>query len=123
MIPEKMYQVLNTEGVVAIATDGEGGLHLVNTWNSYVKAEDGNKLVIPVGGMNKTQRNIELNPRVLLTLGSREVQGKRGPGAGFLVVGVGTFAVNGRYFESVKERFPWARAALIVDIRSVEQTL
>ena len=34
MIPEIMRQVLKHEGVVAIATQSDGGTHLVNTWNS-----------------------------------------------------------------------------------------
>lgn len=33
VIPEKLLQVLKHEGVVAIATQGEEGPHLVNTWN------------------------------------------------------------------------------------------
>ena len=34
-IPEKLTQVLEKDGVVAIATLGQAGPHMVNTWNSY----------------------------------------------------------------------------------------
>ena len=33
-IPDKMTQVLEKDGVVAIATLGQDGPHMVNTWNS-----------------------------------------------------------------------------------------
>jgi len=36
-IPEKLREVLKKDGVVAIATLGEHGPHMVNTWNSYVR--------------------------------------------------------------------------------------
>jgi hypothetical protein len=36
MIPEKMFDVLKKDGVVAIATLGKDGPHMVNTWNSYI---------------------------------------------------------------------------------------
>lgn len=35
MIPEKLLDVLKNYGVVAIATQGQDGPHLVNTWHSY----------------------------------------------------------------------------------------
>ncbi|MDP4161053.1 MAG: hypothetical protein Q8911_15040 [Bacillota bacterium] len=37
MIPDKLLEILKHEGVVAIATQGEEGPNLVNTWNSYVQ--------------------------------------------------------------------------------------
>jgi hypothetical protein len=36
-IPEKLREVLKKDGVVAIATLGQDGPHMVNTWNSYVR--------------------------------------------------------------------------------------
>ena len=37
MIPEKLLEILKQEGVVAIATLGQDGPHMVNTWNSYIR--------------------------------------------------------------------------------------
>jgi len=56
MIPDKLREVLNCEGVVSIASQGRHGLHLVNTWNSYVKWNKRDKMLIPVGGMKKLKR-------------------------------------------------------------------
>lgn len=123
MIPEKLFEVLNYEGVVAIATQGEEGPHLVNTWNSYVQVTGSGSLVIPAGYMKTTEANIAKNNKVLITLGSREVEGQHGPGTGFLIEGIAVFQTSGPNFEALKQRFPWARAALEVTITSANQTL
>ncbi|WP_243367907.1 pyridoxamine 5'-phosphate oxidase family protein [Fundidesulfovibrio soli] len=126
MIPESILEILRevmkNEGVVAIATLGDDGPHMVNTWNSYLQLFDNERLVIPVGGMNKTQANVAANDRVLLTLGSRKVKGRNGPGTGFLVKGTAKFVTDGHDFEAVT-KFKWARAALVVTVAEIEQTL
>ena len=123
MLPDKLKQVLHHEGVVAIATQGTNGPHLVNTWNSYVEIEQTNNLLIPAGFMNKTEANISHDNHVLITVGSREVEGQHGPGTGFLVEGTASFVKNGPTFEKMKQRFPWMRAVLQVDVSKATQTL
>lgn len=123
MIPEKMLEVLKHEGVVAIVTEGKEGAHIVNTWNSYIKVRENEKILIPAGTMKTTEANIQYNDKVLITLGSREVQGFNGPGTGFLIEGTARFIKEGSEFEEVKQRFPWARAAVEVTIKSATQTL
>jgi hypothetical protein len=123
MIPEKLLEILKHEGVVAIATQGEDGPHLVNSWNSYIKVFPNNYFTIPAGYMNETEDNINKNNEVQVTVGSREVNGFNGPGTGFLIKGTASFEKSGPEFDDVKERFPWARAALKVNITSATQTL
>ncbi|MDT3701211.1 MAG: pyridoxamine 5'-phosphate oxidase family protein [Thermincola sp.] len=123
MIPDKLLDVLKHEGVVAIATQGEDGPHLVNTWNTYIQLTADNRFLIPAGFMNTTEKNISKNNKVLITLGSREVEGNHGPGTGFLVTGTAAFVAEGANFELIKGKFPWARAALEVKVNSAEQTL
>lgn len=124
MLPETFLQVLQHEGVVAIATQTANGTpHLVNTWNSYVQVSGDERLLIPAGVMHRTEKNISENRAVLLTLGSREVQGKRGPGAGFLISGTAEFLFTGAEFERIRSKFPWARAVLAVTIKDITQTL
>lgn len=123
MIPEKMKEVMEHEGVVAIATQGESGPHLVNTWNSYLALTAGGELLIPVGYMHVTEANLAKDPKVLITLGCREVRGMHGPGTGFLVEGTATFVASGPDFEATKSKFPWARAVLQVAVSAVTQTL
>lgn len=123
MIPEKLLEVLKEEGVVAIASLGEDGPHLVNTWNSYIRISGDERLLIPVGGMRKTEANVSAHPAVLITLGSRKVQGFRGAGTGFLIRGNATFITTGADFDLLKETFGWMRATLAVTIDSITQTL
>ena len=123
MIPEKLKQVLEYEGVVAIATQGEEGPHLINTWNSYVHLVDDEYLLFPAGGMNKTETNINQDNNINLTIGSREVDGYHGKGTGFAIKGTAEFLKSGLEYDLLKESFPWARAAVKVNIESITQTL
>lgn len=123
MIPEQLHEVMRHEGVVAIATQGEDGPHLVNTWNSYLAVLPDGRLCWPAGGMHETEANLARDPRVWITLGSRDVAGRHGPGTGFLITGTAEFVASGPEHDSVKERFGWARAAVVVTVETVAQTL
>jgi predicted pyridoxine 5'-phosphate oxidase superfamily flavin-nucleotide-binding protein len=122
MIPEKLLEIMKTDGVVAIATLGKDGPHMVNTWHSYVRVSSDERLFIPAGFMHKTEANITYNPNVLITLGSSKVKGLRGPGAGFLIKGKAAFITSGPDFDFMKEKFSWLRATLAVTIESATQT-
>ncbi|PKO14807.1 FMN-binding protein [candidate division BRC1 bacterium HGW-BRC1-1] len=122
MIPEKLKEVLANEGVVAIATLGPDGPHLVNSWNKYVTIAEGNRLLIPVGTMHQTEANVTFNNQVLLTINSGSVEGNHGPGAGFLIKGTAKFVTSGPDFKIVAERFEWVRATLAVTVISAVQT-
>ncbi|GAB6099645.1 pyridoxamine 5'-phosphate oxidase family protein [Halanaerocella petrolearia] len=123
MLPETLLEVFNYEGVVAIATQGTEESHLVNTWNSYIHITDDERLLFPAGGMNKTESNINENDRVLITVGSQEVEGLKGQGTGFLIEGRASFIETGKEFNTIEERFPWARAAVEITVDSITQTL
>lgn len=119
---EKLYEVIKHEGVVAIVSSGNDGPHIVNTWNSYVVIEN-NKMFIPAGGMRKTQKNIEQNNRVLVTLGSKEVMGYKHMGAGFLISGSANFLESGSEFDMMKEKFPFLSRVLEITFETVKQTI
>ena len=123
MIPGKMLEVMKHDGVVAIATLGQDGPHMVNTWNSYIKITSDGRLLIPAGYMQVTEANIATNNNVLITLGSSKVAGKNGPGTGFLIKGTAAFMTSGPDFDAIKAKFSWARAALAITILSATQTL
>jgi flavin reductase (DIM6/NTAB) family NADH-FMN oxidoreductase RutF len=118
-----MKYKLPADGEVAIVTQGADGPHVVNTWNSYVYVTQDDRLLIPVSRMHKTEKNIEGDNRVKLTIGSREVQGIRYKGTGFLITGTAKFVKMGPEFDMTKEKFSWARAALEITINNVEHTL
>lgn len=122
MITEKLLEVLKQDGVVAIATLGQDGPHMVNTWNSYIKISIDGRLLIPAGYMHRTESNIAFNSNVLITLGSSKVKGNHGPGAGFLIKGTAAFVTSGPDYDLLKSKFEWLRAALVVTIDSVTQT-
>lgn len=122
-IPETLRQVLKNDGVVAIATLGPDGPHMVNTWNTYIRISEDGRLLIPAGYYHKTEANITSNNQVLLTMGSIKVPGRNGPGTGFLIKGTAAFIISGPDFETMKTRFSWARATLAVTVTSCTQTL
>lgn len=123
MIPDKMREVLKQDGVVAIATLGQEGPHMVNTWNSYVAITEDGRLLIPVGYMQHTEANIAFNNQVLITFGSSKVAGNIGPGTGFLIKGTAEIITSGPDFDAVKTKYSWARATMAVSIASATQTL
>ncbi|QXE92625.1 pyridoxamine 5'-phosphate oxidase family protein [Geomonas subterranea] len=122
MIPEKLLEILKQDGVVAIATLGQDGPHLVNTWNSYIRISDDGRLLIPAGYMQRTEANVAFNPELLITVGSSKVQGLHGPGAGFLIKGKAAFITSGPEFDQLKSKFGWLRATLAVTPVTVTQT-
>jgi len=71
MFTEKFLEVLNHEGVVSIVSCSNNEAHVVNTWNSYLVIVEGNKILIPAAAMIKTKENINSNPNIKLTLGSK----------------------------------------------------
>jgi hypothetical protein len=122
MLPEKLVEILKKDGVVAIATLGKEGPHMVNTWNSYIRVSGDGRLLIPAGYMHQTEANIAYNNKVLITLGSSKVTGLHGPGAGFLIKGTAAFITDGPDFDLLKSKFSWLRATLAVTIDSATQT-
>ena len=122
MISEKLQEIMKKDGVVAIATLGADGPHMVNTWNSYLRISPDGRLFIPAGYMHKTEANITHNPNLLITLGSIKVDGLHGKGAGFLIKGEGRFITSGPDFDFMKEKFSWLRATLAVTIETATQT-
>lgn len=122
-IPETLLEVLKKDGVVAIATLGPDGPHMVNTWNSYVRVAADGRLLIPAGYFHRTEANVAVNDQVLVSLGSSKVPGLHGPGTGFLIKGTASFHGEGPDFEAVKAKFGWARAVLAIKVDSATQTI
>ncbi|MGE5578118.1 MAG: pyridoxamine 5'-phosphate oxidase family protein [Syntrophothermus sp.] len=120
-VEAKVKDVLSKEAPAAIVTKGNGEPHVVGTWNSYIQLVNDETLLIPAGGMQDTEKNLKNDPDVLMLVGSREVPGKSGAGAGYRLSGHGSFETQGPNFEKVKSMHPWARAALVVDVTNYEQ--
>lgn len=122
MFTDKFFEVISHEGVVSIVTWTDEGADVSNTWNSYLNVKE-NKILIPAAGMNKTQANIEKNPNVKLTVGSKEVMGKWAMGSGFLILGTAKFITSGEKFDLMKEKFPFLSRVLEITVSKIIQTL
>lgn len=123
MLSEKFYEVLKYEGVVSIVSWGNGDANITNTWNSYLVVKD-NKIMLPAAGMNSTEKDVNVNNRVKVTLGAREVMGYNNyQGTGFLIEGTAEFVESGEDYEMMKEKFPFLRKVLEISVVSAKQLL
>ena len=123
MFTEKFYEVIGKEGVVSITSWGQGDPHVTCTWNSYLVVK-GDRLLIPAAGMTSTEADVKVNPRVLLTLGSREVMGHNNyQGTGFRIEGTASFLNHGEDFDQMKTKFPFLNRVLEVTAASAKQLL
>ena len=122
MLNEKFFDVVSHEGVVAIVSSGDEGAHVVNTWNSYLVIKE-NRILIPAAGMRKTQKNVEQNNKVKVTVGSKEVMGYQYMGTGFLIEGTAKFVESGSDYELMKEKYPFLSRVLEITVESAKQTL
>ncbi|MCI5725194.1 MAG: pyridoxamine 5'-phosphate oxidase family protein [Fusobacterium gastrosuis] len=123
MLSEKFYEVLKYEGVVSIVSWGNGDANITNTWNSYLVVKD-NKIMLPAAGMNSTEKDVNVNNRVKVTLGAREVMGYNNyQGTGFLIEGTAEFIESGEDYQMMKEKFPFLRKVLEISVVSAKQLL
>ncbi|MBM7868741.1 hypothetical protein JOC70_000210 [Clostridium pascui] len=123
MLTEKFYDVLKKEGVVSIVSCSNNEAHVCNTWNSYLVIVDENKILIPAAAMIKTEENVNINPKVKLTIGSKEVMGYNYMGTGFLLEGTAKFLKDGENFKMMREKYSFLTRVLEVTVSSCKQTL
>jgi hypothetical protein len=120
---EAFLNVLKNEGVVSIVSWGSDEPHIVNTWNSYVNVTEDGRLLIPAAGMQSIEKDIIVNNRVKLTLGSNNVQGLRAMGTGFRIEGTASFFHDGAEFDMMKGKFPFLSRVLEITVSELKQTL
>ena len=125
MLNEKLLDVLShpADGVITIVTNGADGSHVVNTWNSYIVVTPDDKLLIPAAGFVKTEKNLSIHNDVTLSIASREIEGYRGKGTGFIVKGTTHFVNSGEDFDRMKEKFTWIRTVLEITVTDAKQML
>lgn len=123
MFTEKFLEVIGKEGVVSIVSCANNEAHVANTWNSYLMHPSDGRLLIPAYAMRVTEKNTLQNSKVLLTVGSKEVKGFMGPGAGCLVEGTARFIASGPDYDMMKAKFSFLTRVLEVTVTSIKQTL
>ncbi len=125
MLSEKFFEVLQHEGVVSVTSWGSGEEpHVRCTWNSYLNVTEDGYILAPIAGFTSTQKDVAQNDKVILTLGSREVEGFEGyQGTGFLIEGRAEFLDTGDEFNQMKEDYPFMNKLLKVTVESEKQLL
>ena len=124
MLPEKLKKVLSYEGVVSITTWTEAGPHVTNTWNSYTETTDDDRILIPAAGMTSTEEDLAVNANLILTAGTREVEGFNGyKGTGFRITGTAAMIAKCEEFDMMKEKYPFLRKVLEVKVKEAKQLL
>lgn len=120
----KFLEVMQYEGPVTIVTRYANPANIVNTWMSYVQVDQMNDvLYVPAAGMNSIESDFNTDNRVVIAVGSKEVEGTMGLGAGFHIYGWGEFISEGQIINQMKIQFPWIRKILKVTIERVEQKI
>lgn len=120
LIPH-IKDILRHEGAAAFVTTGPDGPHLVATWQSYMDILDETTIAFPAGGYYRTEEHIRQGSPVQMIVTSRNDQRWHTYGGGYRLRGQARFETTGPVYDRIKERFPWARAAVIFHIESVEE--
>jgi hypothetical protein len=122
-LSEKFLEVIKHEGVVSIMSWGVEP-HLVNTWNSYLVITEDERILIPAYGFRKTQKNVDVNNKVKIALGSKEVLGyKDYPGTGFIIEGTASYLESGEEFDKMKSKFSFLTRVLEITVDKATQML
>ena len=117
-------EVCEATEYVCFVTQGPEGPHLSGHWGSYMKIdESGQTLLFPLGRFQRTEQNLRTDPRIQIMAASHKVQGTRSPGQGCVIDGTGEILAAGEYVDLVREKFPWARGALVVRVGAIETQL
>lgn len=123
-LTDKFFEVIDHEGVVSVISWSNDEPHVVNTWNSYLVVSEDGRILIPAYGFRKTQKNVEVNNKVKLTLGTREVLGyKDYQGTGFLIEGTAEFLAEGPEYDLMKKKFSFPNRVMAITVTSAKQTL
>ena len=124
MLNDKFFEVLKHEGVVSVVTWGNGEPNITNTWNSYLQIKDGNRILIPAAGFSRAEKDINVNDKVKIALGSKQVMGNNNyQGTGFLIEGTGKFLTSGEDFDFMIEKFPFLTRVFEITVTVAKQLL
>lgn len=124
MFNEKFFEVLKYDGVVSIVTWGNEEPSITNTWNSYLQIKDENRILIPAAGFTRAEKDINVNNKVKVALGSKEVMGNNNyQGTGFALEGTGKFLTLGEDFDFMIGKFPFLTRVFEITVTSAKQLL
>jgi len=123
-LPAKFYEVIQHEGVVSLVSWGENEPHVVNTWNSFLVVTNDEHILVPAYGMRKTEKNVQVNKSVKLTLGSKKVLGNKDyPGTGYLIDGSAEYLESGDTFDMMKDKYSFLTRVIDITVSTIKQTI
>lgn len=97
---------------------------MVNTWNSFLVITEDERILIPAYGFRKTEKNVDVNNQVKLTLGTKEVLGHNNyQGTGFLINGKARYIASGEEYDFMKEKFSFLNRVLEITVDKAKQML
>lgn len=123
MLTKIFLDVLSHEGVAPIVSWADNDAHVAATWNSYITVTPDERLLIPAAGMRNTESNTNINNKIKMVLGTKEITGQYGPGVGFALEGTTRFFNEGPEFDMMKTKFPFLSRVLEVTVTRLTQTL
>ncbi|MBI4493765.1 MAG: pyridoxamine 5'-phosphate oxidase family protein [Chloroflexi bacterium] len=123
MIDEEVRDCLAAAPFVAFATVGssdqhQGEVHLAATRGAYVQVLDDHTVCWPAGWLPTTTRNLGENGQVLALLMADRPEGPQV----MRLHGTGAVERSGPVYEQVKARYPWAQAAIVVQVKRVSRS-
>ena len=122
-LSDKFHEVLENEGVVSLMSWGIEP-HLVNSWNSFLVITEDERILIPAYGYRITEKNVNVNPHIKLSVGSKNVPGyKNYPGTGFIVTGKANFLTSGDDYQMMKEKFDFLTRVCEITVEKAVQML
>jgi hypothetical protein len=125
MLDDVIRSLLKATEFLTIVTSGEQGPHVVGNWGHYLRTIglDGDTIVLPAGRYHQTEANLHKNPRVQVMAASTKVRGSRTPGQGCVLSGRGEVVTSGPVADKVREKFRWARGALLIHVEEAHTQL
>lgn len=79
---------------------------------------------MPIAGFTSVIGDVEVNDTILLTVGSREVEGFNNyQGTGFLIEGTAKFLESGEEFEMMKEEFSFINKIMEINVNKISQLI
>jgi hypothetical protein len=124
ILNDVFYECVRHDGIVSVCSSSqEGKGHIANTWNKYLMITDDEKILIPCFGFHATEKNVQIDTEIEVIIGSHEVQGKMGMGAGFLLKGKAEFQSDGVLYKKMHAKCAFANRVLVFTPTFCKQTI
>ncbi len=123
-LDKRCKDVLEKTEWIAISTFSGTEPHIVAAWGHRLREigiQGDGMIVLPAGKYIQTENNLKKDSRIQMLIVSGEVERSDGQkGQGYRISGRGEIQTKGAMAELVKDKYPWARGALVAKIENVE---